>query len=199
MKILIDINHPAQIHFFKNFIIELKQKKHDVLIITNDKDVTIDLLSDINCKYITMGKPGTNIFDKIIRLIYQIIFMVILVLNYNPNLCLGFGSIRLSIVSFITQKKCILYDDDEYSFKYYRYFSQHVFVFSGFKYENNKICKINCDKEFAYLHRSVFKPLPISKLNLPRKHDKLVIFRFVSWTAFHDINQNGISINGSTS
>jgi predicted glycosyltransferase len=44
MKVLIDIGHPAHVHFYKNTIKELEAKGHEVLVTARDKDVAINLL-----------------------------------------------------------------------------------------------------------------------------------------------------------
>ena len=45
MKIFIDINHPAHVHYFKNFIKIVTNKGHKVMITARDRDVAIDLLT----------------------------------------------------------------------------------------------------------------------------------------------------------
>ena len=44
MKILIDIGHPAHIHYFKNFIFKSIKAGNEIKIVARDKEVTIDLL-----------------------------------------------------------------------------------------------------------------------------------------------------------
>ena len=51
MNILVDIGHPAHVHFFKNFIWEMQKRNHKLFINTVNKDVTLDLLEKYNFKY----------------------------------------------------------------------------------------------------------------------------------------------------
>ena len=44
MRILIDIGHPAHVHYFKNFNVQMKSKGHTILFVARDKEVTIELL-----------------------------------------------------------------------------------------------------------------------------------------------------------
>jgi predicted glycosyltransferase len=46
MRILIDIGHPAHVHFFKNFYWEMKKRGHDTIVFATQKDITIDLVND---------------------------------------------------------------------------------------------------------------------------------------------------------
>jgi predicted glycosyltransferase len=43
MKILVDIIHPAHVHFFRNAI-ALWKKKYEVLVTSREKDITLELL-----------------------------------------------------------------------------------------------------------------------------------------------------------
>jgi predicted glycosyltransferase len=44
MKILIDIGHPAHVHYFRNFIKLMEQKGHSFLIIAKNHNITYKLL-----------------------------------------------------------------------------------------------------------------------------------------------------------
>ncbi len=63
MKILVDIGHPAHVHYFRNAIMALKEKGHEFLITTRDKEVTLDLLESYGFNYVHRGKikPGRSI------------------------------------------------------------------------------------------------------------------------------------------
>ena len=56
MKILIDINHPAHVHYFKNFIKIMEQKGHKFLIISRDKEIEHYLLKKNNIPLLTVEK-----------------------------------------------------------------------------------------------------------------------------------------------
>ena len=43
MKLLIDLQHPADIHFFRNLIARLQSEGHAVRITGRDKDIVIAL------------------------------------------------------------------------------------------------------------------------------------------------------------
>ncbi|EHQ36689.1 DUF354 domain-containing protein [Methanoplanus limicola] len=194
MRIVIDINHPAQVHFFKNFTLEMKKKGHDILITASKKDLTEDLLKKYKFEYCFLGSYGKSIIKKILNVPIIDIKMYLLVKNFQPDIFLGFGSIRAAHVSKLMGKKCINFDDDEYSYPYYHYFTDTICGFSGFKINGDKVLKINSFKEIAYLHPNYFKPNPeLLKKNGIDPYEKFVLVRFVSWNAFHDFGQNGLS------
>ena len=56
MRILISVWHPAHFHFFKNIIIKLKEKGHEVLVISRNKEQTLELVSKAGINYKVVGK-----------------------------------------------------------------------------------------------------------------------------------------------
>ena len=44
MKIIVDLIHPANYHYFKNFISRMENMGHEICITARDKDVLYDLL-----------------------------------------------------------------------------------------------------------------------------------------------------------
>ena len=65
MKFLFDIGHPADVHYFRNTISYLRERVHELILFARDKDVTLDLLKAYNIDYISKGKGGKGIFDRI--------------------------------------------------------------------------------------------------------------------------------------
>ena len=47
MKFLIDINHPAHVHFFRNPIKLLIDRGHEVMVTSRDKEMALDLLEEL--------------------------------------------------------------------------------------------------------------------------------------------------------
>lgn len=51
MRILVDIGHPAHVHFFKNFSREIKRRGHKFIATARDKDVALHLLKECGIEY----------------------------------------------------------------------------------------------------------------------------------------------------
>jgi predicted glycosyltransferase len=88
------------------------------------------------------------------------------------------------------QKPCVIFDDDENTYPYYHWFVKSICGFSGFKLSGKKIIKLPGYKELAYLHPNRFLPE-----TAPTDDEKVVLLRFVSWTAFHDGGHRGFDLN----
>ena len=57
MKTLIDIGHPAHVHFFRQPIRLLKQNGHNVIITSRDNEVALELLHVLALE---RGLPGPD-------------------------------------------------------------------------------------------------------------------------------------------
>lgn len=62
MSVLIDISHPAHVHFFRPLAQALIADEVPVHIVARDKDVTVRLLEafDLPCEVLRMGRPGAG-------------------------------------------------------------------------------------------------------------------------------------------
>ena len=60
MRVLIDILHPAHVHFFRNFYAEMESRGHKVCITARDKDRSVELLRayDLPYQQISQQKSG---------------------------------------------------------------------------------------------------------------------------------------------
>ena len=197
MKILIDIGHPAQVHYFKFLILEMKKKGHEIFIIARNKDITIKLLHNLDFKFYNRGKGGTNILGKVLYIIRGDYKVFKIARKYKPDLLLSFGSIYAAHVSKFLKKPHIAFDDTERSFKaIWTTFTDVILTPSCYLRDlGKKQIRFNGYMELCYLHPKYFKPDP-SILNLLSvgKDEKYVIMRFVSWKASHDVGHSGLSL-----
>jgi len=72
VKILIDIGHPAHIHYSKNAIAEWKRNGHKVIITARDKAVIKDLLNFLKLPLINRGKGRNTRFGKFLYMLRPI-------------------------------------------------------------------------------------------------------------------------------
>ncbi len=61
VKVLIDISHPAHVHFFRHPLRLLQARGHEVLVTSRKKEMALDLLRELQIEHIelsAMGKRG---------------------------------------------------------------------------------------------------------------------------------------------
>ena len=114
MRILIDIAHPAHIHYFRNFASLINQKDFSVLFTVRDKGIIIELARHYKLKYEIRSKERRNKilygFDSI-RNIYRISR------KFKPDFFIDMGTVFASPVSWLLRKPYIAFDDTEASIK----------------------------------------------------------------------------------
>lgn len=197
MRIVVDMNHPANVHYFKNFIREMEKRGHDVLITASNKEVSYRLLDNYGFRYVKLGTYGTSLLEKMVNIPLLDIRMYRKVRNFKPDIFLGFGSIRASHVSKMMNKPCIAFDDTEHA-KWeqllYLPFTDAILTPACFKKDlGKKQIRYNGYTELSYLHPHYFKPDPsvLDDIGIG-KHEPYILLRFVSWEASHDIGHHGI-------
>lgn len=199
MRILIDINHPAHVHLFKNLYFELKVRGIDVTVVAVEKEISIVLLEKYNIPYIKLGKNPKSTYGKLLFLIISIIKLFLISLKFKPNIFLSVAGIRSSVVAFLLGKKSYVFDDTEHSKKeiaLYKPFSTKIFTPDCFLDDlGPKQIRYPGYHELAYLHPSRFTPNPevLNEIGL-LENDKFFVVRFVSWEASHDKGHKGLSL-----
>jgi len=198
MKILIDIGHPAHVHYFRNFIKIMKNKGYKFLILARDKEVSHQLLNAYRINYITRGKGNDGIFGKLIYLVKINVFVMKQALGFKPDIFLSFSSPYAAQVSWVLRKPHIAFTDTEHAKLgniAFVPFSTIVCTPSCYKDKiGTKHIKFNSYMELLYLSSKYFKPdINIYKLLGLNYGEKYAILRFVSWKANHDIGHKGIT------
>lgn len=200
MKILVDLIHPANYHYYKYFIKDMKLKKNEIIITARKKDILQELLMLEDVTFINTGKGnfGRGAIGKLLYLLYAEFLFFVLFIRLSPDIVLSFGSTPCAHNAFLFRIPHISFDDTEHAKlnrKLYASFADVIFTPTSFYEEigKNQI-RFNSFMELFYLHPCRFEAnsdvLTILKTD---KNEKKVLFRLVSWEAYHDIGQQGLS------
>lgn len=197
MRIVVDVNHPAHIHFFRNFISEMNKRGHKVLITASRSDIISTLLDSYGLDYTIIEGYGGSLVEKCINVFLNDLKMYNAIKSFNPSILLGLGSVRAAHVSRLLGRPCIVFEDSEHTRLQnwlYRPFAKCIYSSHTFSESyGRKHIKYNGFDEIAYLHPAYFTPDPevLEKLNL--KKDQFILLRFSSWAASHDIGKSGFA------
>lgn len=200
MNILIDIGHPAHVHFFKHSIIEWRNQGNNVFIVARKKDVTIELLEDYKLDYTYFSTAKKGIISLAKELIEHSIQLFLFVKKNKIDIMLNIGGTFIVHPGKILGIPTIVFSDTEHA----KISNKITYPFA------TKICTPNCYfddlgkkqvkyngyHELAYLHPNRFNPdeSVLSELGI-EKTDRFFIVRFVSWGASHDKGQWGFSLD----
>jgi len=196
MNILVDIGHPKHVHVFKNMILELERKGHNVSIFAKNKEVVFDLLKAYNLTFNSAGEYKNNLLDKMLH--FPLINLKLLNISrkFKPDLFISKGSPHSAEVSSLLGKPHIAFKDTEHANLTDRLtlpFTDLVCTPTCFqKNMKTKHIKFNGYYELSYLHPNYFEPDPtvLDKIGVSDA-DNLIVVRSVSWNATHDIHDKG--------
>lgn len=199
MKILIDINHPAHVHYFKNFIKIMEKRGHNFLVISRNKEIEHYLLRRNNIPYNSRGEGSQGLRGKLKYFFYATHFISKYVRSFVPDLLMSFGTPYPAIVGYLTGIPHIAFNDTEHAKLHHLLtdpFSRHILTPSCYLDDlGEKQIRFDGYMELCYLHPKYFKPdKSILKLLGVTSSERYVIVRFVSWQAAHDIGQKGLSL-----
>lgn len=198
MKIIIDINHPAHVHYFKNAVNILRKKGHEILIVARDRKHVFELLNYYNEKYISRGKGADGLLKKLIYYPIALLKIIKITLKFKPDIFISFSTPYPHNIAKLFRKHSIAFNDTEHTNKTHKLFTYpycDVICTPSCFYEDlgERHIVFNSFMELCYLHPKYFSPNPtvFKLLELSEKED-FVIIRFVSWSAHHDLGQGGI-------
>ena len=195
MKILISTGHPAQIHNFRLFRENLIRDGHEVIWLSTNKDISLQLLEIYGIPFTLLKRPGKSAVKRLCAIIGNT-WTVIKTLRRNKiDLVVSRGDPYTSIGAFFCRTPHITLNDTENAAKVGRFFSKFVsdvFVPSCFHEQLRKDQQtFNANIELFYLHRNRYAPSSPSNLLGLVDGEKYALIRFVRWDAYHDVDLSG--------
>lgn len=199
-KILVDVGHPAHIHYFKNAARILGNDGYEFLFVVRERDSTLELIQDLGFNYVPRGQGGKNLLTKLLNIpiinykIYKI------AKQFKPDLFLSFLSMYAGQVAWLMRKPHIAFTDTEHaiiSHALSRPFSNVVLSPSYYfaKLARNQFL-FHSYMELCYMHPNYFTPDRSVLQQIGVTNDeKYCIIRFVAWDANHDVGQGGFNAN----
>ena len=200
MNILFDINHPAHVHLFKNAVHILKAKGHHVVITSRDKDITVQLLNNLNLPHIVLSKAQKGLFRLSLELVWKQMRLLPILLKNKIQVCVSVtGACNVHICKLLGIPTLVFYDTEHATLqnKLTVPFATYFITPESFegRYGKNHIT-YQGTHDLAYLHPKYFTPnAKIYNFLGLRPQEKYTIIRFVSWQAAHDMGYQGIPID----
>lgn len=183
-KILFDLNHPVDVNFFKNTIIQLNNYSNfQIDIIFRERGRLESIANyELPVKAVKIGSHKKNVLSKVfgqLRREWQT-YKYIKKGKYAVVICFGGTSVlgaRLAKVPFLA------FDDDfEYKLAFYYaniFATKHIYP-DFIRYSNKKVIKYAGYKEFAYLHPNYFTPNIIALEDYKLKENSYIFIRHIS-------------------
>ena len=201
MHILVDISHPAHVHFFRNALNLWEKRGHRVSIVSRDKDITLELLDKYGYQHTCLSKARKGILGLAFELLEHEGKLYWMMRNDPPDIFLEIAGTFIVHAAKLLKKPSVVFYDTE-----------NATISNAITYPiATAICTPSCYQgrvgkghitysgyhELAYLHPARFQPDPeiINKLKIPQDKPYTIV-RFVNWEAGHDVAQKGFSLQG---
>jgi len=197
MRVLFDLVHPAQVHFFKNVVGVLKQQGHEVLVTSRKKDVTLELLDALGIEHICISEMRPGLANMARELMIRNWRLWRIARKFKPDVMVARVGVSAGPVGKLMGVPTVVYDDMEHAhlqavvgmtfatyictgMGYYREFGRRHVRFSG-------------PPVLAYLDPKYFVP-DLQKLQEAglRLEERIIFIRVVSWGAAHDRGRSGM-------
>jgi hypothetical protein len=199
MRILVDLNHPAHVHLFRNAVAEWRARGHDVLLTARDKDITTRLLDLYGLAYQptaqAQGRGALGFAAGVARLDWAVWRAA---RRFRPEWLVG-TSFAIAHAARFLPGRSIVFGEDDYASS--RAFWRITRPFADFivtpdtlpdDFGRGHITYRGCH-ELAYLHPNRFTPDPAALAEYGLGPDEpYFVLRFVSFQASHDVGQRGL-------
>lgn len=198
MNFLIDLQHPAHLHFFRNVIPRLKNQGHDVLITGRDKDILVELAHSYDIPVMVFGRARKGVINLGMELIYRQWRLFKLIREFKPDVMMAVAGTYISLLGKLQRIPTYIFYDTETAtisnFLAYP-FADCIFVPQCYRKKIRwRHVRYNGYHELAYLHPNYFKPDASAPEKVGIKPGELfTLVRFVGWSSGHDIGRSGLT------
>jgi predicted glycosyltransferase len=201
LRILIDVLHPAHVHFFRHFVAEAHDRGHECLITARDKDMALRLLDAYGLDYRLLTRQRRGVVGLGAELVEHTVLLAREARRFRPHLMMGIMAPCIALAGLSVPARVIAFYDNETA----RSVNRLVYLLSdaylaprGFRTAlGGKLIRYTGYHELAYLHPRRFRPdrqlLAQHGIDLRKR---LFFVRFVAWVSSHDYGEQGFSLEG---
>ncbi|MBI5014759.1 MAG: DUF354 domain-containing protein [Deltaproteobacteria bacterium] len=199
MRILVDITHPAHVHFFRNALDEWRGRGHDVVVTARGKDIALELLKDYGIGHRDLGPARAGLPGLARELLVRNWRLGKVVREVRPDVLTAIGGIFIAQVGWLTGVPSVVFTDTENA----TLSNRLTFPFC------TAVCTPRCYEapvprakhrtyagyhELAYTTPRRFTPDPsaLAAFGL-RPAEPFLVLRLVSWGAAHDVSDHGFT------
>lgn len=202
MRLLITIQHPANVHLFRHVIDRLESEGHAVRVAVREKDVTTELLRQYGIPYELLGRETDGLFDLAkVQLRYEY-GVYRLAHRFRPDVITASGGLTASHVAALTDAQSVVFLDTETTVapgnRLTIPFADVVCTPRSFRGKyGSKHRRYAGLHEHAYLRPERFGPDP-ERLQAygVDPNERFFVLRLNAWKAHHDVNEEGFSQAG---
>jgi uncharacterized protein len=201
MRVLFDVCHPAQIHFFKHSIARLRARGDEVLVTARDKDVVKPLLSlcQARCEVLTTSASGVFGLGK--EFVVRNWRLDRIVRQFRPDIMIAESGATIGLVGALRRVPRLVVEHSEHA-KLQRAlglpFATRILTGTGYrgshgrrqrKYKGIWVSAYLCPERFQ-ADASILRVAGVEP------DSRFTVVRTVSWDAAHDLGHGRTSTEG---
>ena len=198
MRVLIDIKHPAEAHFFGPLIRHLELRGDTVLVTAHYKPDVVELLSALGIKHVKISEAWPTPIGICAVAMVRTLRMLKIARRFRPQIMAARVGIEIGAVGRILGVPVVSFDENEYATAQLL-LSRHLanFICTGMGYERAlgaKQLRFNALPQLVYTHPARFTPCVAGlQGNGFDPTEPYIVVRLGAWTALHDLGYRGVS------
>ena len=199
MRILVDLTHPGDVHFFRHAIEIWRQRNHTILITARRKDLTVDLLHRLGIEHDDLGAAHHGLFGLAAELVGRTYRLCRRVRLFRPDVMTATAGVFIAQAGWLCRVPSVVFYDTENAIL------SNLLTYPVCTTVATPRCytgRVPAAKhrtyagyqELAYTHPRRFTPDPSRLAAFGLARDEPYIFmRLVSWGAAHDTLDHGFT------
>ncbi len=196
LDIVLTVQHPAHVHFFKNAYHELTRRGHEVHVFLREKSVARELLDTFDIDYEVLAGQSDGIASLATSQLGYEWRLLQAARRIQPDVMAAIGGMAVAHVASLVGAQSVVFTDTEHA----TLSNRLTFPFA------DVVCTPECFRddvgekhheyagyhELAYLHPDRFTAdaSVLDEVGLSRDDD-YVVLRLIAWGASHDVGQGG--------
>jgi predicted glycosyltransferase len=199
MRILIEVHHPSDIHFFKNPVRIWRERGHEVLVLGRDRDVMRALLQAFDwMPHRLLTTAGENNRFPVLEFAERQAKVLAAAVSFRPDVLVSLMGSYTQGASMLRAPNLVFTDSEHQAFNHRiaHPFATRIYTPECFwKDLGPKQVRYRGYHELAYLHPSRFEPDERALELLGHDPGSYIVLRTSAWNTLHDVGQAGL---GST-
>jgi len=199
MRVLVDISHPAHVHFFRHPLRLLREGGAEVRVTSRVKDVARALLDELGIAHEILSIEPSSMVGRARELIVRDFRLWGVVRRFRPDVMAAIGGTCVAHVGALTGVPALVFYDTENAHLQNAItypLAHHVFVPRCYQrwIPAGRSTRYAGYHELAYLHPEYFHPdrdVALAQGLSPK--DPTFLLRLVAWQASHDVGKRGWS------
>ena len=199
IRILVDITHPAHVHFFRHAMELWRGAGHELCVTARRKDITYELLDALGIEFEDLGPARSGLLGLAVELPVRTARLLRRVRRFRPDVMTAIGGVFIAQAGWLSGvPSVVFYDTENATLSNLLTYPFCTTVSTPRCYEgwvpSKKHVTYHGYHELAYTHPKRFTPddSVLQRFGLTRD-EPFVIVRLVSWGAAHDVRDYGFS------